>query len=87
MLRTHTTSYVAVHGMLHSFKLKNESGLYAMKHTTKATKKPMIIRADRKYKMNEDEVQMHLHLKRKGASTTRDNAKYRRKPKHTKHYA
>jgi len=48
---------------------------------------PLVVKAERKYKMDADEVRMHLHLKRKGASATRDESKYRRKPKHAKRYA
>lgn len=35
-----------------------------------------------KYKMNQEEIQMHLHLKRKGASTTKNGKAYNRKEKH-----
>lgn len=34
--------------------------------------------------MDKEELEMHLHLKRKGASITKDKSKYHRKPKHVK---
>lgn len=37
-----------------------------------------------KYKMDKEELKMHLHLQRKGASVSKDKSKYQRKPKHVK---
>lgn len=39
-----------------------------------------------KYKMNEEELQNYLHLKRKGASTTKNGKAYSRKSKHRKDF-
>lgn len=47
----------------------------------------MKFKPSNKYKMNQDEIQMHLHLKRKGSSTTKNGKAYNRKEKHKICYA
>lgn len=37
-----------------------------------------------KYKMDDDEIQMHLHLKRKGSNLSKNKKKYSRRNKHNK---
>lgn len=44
------------------------------------------VRADRKYKMDKDEVQMLLHLRRKGSYLGKDKTKFSRKQKHSKNF-
>lgn len=41
---------------------------------------------DRKYKMTADEVQSHLHMKRKGSCYGKDKTKYNRKQKYKNAY-
>ena len=43
----------------------------------------LTFKPDRKYKIqSEDEMQLFLHMKRKGASTTKNKKVYNRKQKH-----
>lgn len=42
----------------------------------------MTFKPDRKYKMTADEVQSHLHMKRKGSFRGKDKTKYNRKQKY-----
>lgn len=45
--------------------------------------KPMTIKASTKYKIQDaDEMAMFLHLKRKGASITKNGRAYQRRAKH-----
>lgn len=44
----------------------------------------MTITPTMKYKMDSDEVQLFLHMKRKGSHVGKDNTKYKRKEKHVK---
>lgn len=46
----------------------------------------LTIKPSRAYKMDPDEVQMYLHMKRKGAHVGKDNTQYKRKQKHVKPY-
>lgn len=39
-----------------------------------------------KYKMDKDELEMFLHMKRKGSNVTRDKSKFSRKEKHKRKY-
>lgn len=44
---------------------------------------PMTVKASRKYKITDpDEMQMFIHMKRKGASSTKNGKAYKRREKH-----
>ena len=46
----------------------------------------MIVKASTKYKIKDsDEMQLFLHMKRKGSSTTKNKKQYSRKDKHKSH--
>lgn len=51
---------------------------------SKSKKETLRFTPSRKYKMDDDELKMHLHLQRKGAAVHKNDKKYKRKPKHAK---
>lgn len=51
----------------------------------KKKKITIVVKPDAKYRITtEEEMQSFLHMKRKGASTTKNGRAYRRKEKHVK---
>lgn len=48
--------------------------------------KTMTVKPELKYTMTPDEVQNHLHMKRKGSYVGKDKTKYNRKNKHKNRY-
>ena len=44
------------------------------------------ITPSRKSKMSQEELENHLHLRRKGASVTKNGKQYKRREKHKKDY-
>lgn len=46
----------------------------------------IVVKPDAKYRITTEEMQSFLHMKRKGASTTKNGKAYKRKEKHHKAY-
>lgn len=52
----------------------------------RGNKAVLIIKPSRKYKMTDDELQMHLHLIKTGHRQFKDKSKYSRKQKYAVNY-